>query len=59
VLQRSRILIEKHKDCMKPQDIETVERRLATTVESSKPLVSKPPVELVRESVNLLSRIAG
>ena len=59
VLQRSRILIENLKDCMKPQDIETVEQRLATTVGSNKPLVNKRPVELVRESVNLLSRIAG
>jgi DNA-binding NarL/FixJ family response regulator len=59
VQQRSRILIEKLKACMRPQEIETIERRLTTTVESNQPLVSKRPVELVRESVNLLSRIAG
>jgi hypothetical protein len=59
VLQRSRILIEDLKDRMKPQDIDTVEQRLATTIGSNKPLVNKRPVELVRESVNLLSRIAG
>jgi two-component system nitrate/nitrite response regulator NarL len=59
VLQRSRILIEKLKDCMKPQDIDTVEQRLATTVNSNKPLMAKPPVELVRESLSLLSRTAG
>jgi DNA-binding CsgD family transcriptional regulator len=58
VQQRSRILIEKLKACMKPQEIETIERRLANGVESNKPLVSKPLVELVRESVNLLSRTA-
>jgi hypothetical protein len=56
--QRSRILIEKLKASMKPQEIETIERRLTTTVERNKPLVSKSPVELVRESVNLLSRTA-
>jgi hypothetical protein len=59
VLQHSRILIDKLKDCMKPQDIDAIERKLTTTVGSDKPLVSKPPVELVRESVNLLSRVAG
>jgi hypothetical protein len=59
VQQRSRILIEKLKACMKPQEIETIERRLTNGVESNKPLVvSKPLVELVRESVNLLSRTA-
>ena len=59
VLQRSRILIDKLKDSMGPEDIDTVERRLATTVGSNKPIVSKRPVDLVRESVNLLSRMAG
>ncbi len=58
VQQRSRILIEKLKACMKPQEIETIERRLTNGVESNKPLVSKRPVELVRESVNLPSRTA-
>jgi two-component system nitrate/nitrite response regulator NarL len=58
VLQHSRILIDKLKDCMKPQDIDAIELKLATTVGRDKPLVSKPPVELVRESVNLLSRTA-
>jgi two-component system, NarL family, nitrate/nitrite response regulator NarL len=57
VLQRSRVLIDKLKDCMKLQDIDTIERRLATTVGNDKPLVSKRPIELVRQSVNLLSRM--
>jgi hypothetical protein len=58
VLQHTRILIDKLKQCIKPQDIDAIERKLATTV-GSKPFVSKPPVELVQESVNLLSRLAG
>ena len=59
VLQHTRIEIDKLKDCMNPQDIDAIERKLGTTVGLDKPLASKPPIELVRESVNLLSRIAG